>query len=88
MDEDAELCILVPLRLLVFDKRGPIGTVGSIVRLLVGFGQQTVALRVVFVYRLLPLAIDLLGGFDVLRPEGERIRIRRRPPEQGERGRE
>ena len=66
VNEDAELRILVPLRLLVLDERGPVGTIRAVVRLPVGFGEKAIALRVVLADRLLPLVIDLLGGFNVL----------------------
>ncbi len=67
VNEDAELGVLVPLRLLILDQRRPVGAVRSIVRLPVGLGEQAIALRVVLTHGLLPLAINLLGGLDVLR---------------------
>ena len=66
VDEDAEFRVLVPLRLLILDERGPIGTIGTVVRLAVGFGQKAIAFRVVLADRLLPFAVDLLGGLHVL----------------------
>ena len=66
VDEDAELRVFVPLRLLVLDQRGPVRTIGAVVRLAIGFREKAIALRIVLAYRLLPLVIDLLGGFHVL----------------------
>ena len=77
VDEDAELRVLVPLRLLVLDERGPVGTIGAVVRLPVGFGERRLRSASYLLDRLLPFAIDLLGGLDVLGGR-ERIGILRR----------
>ena len=65
VDEDAEFCVLVPLRLLVLDERGPVGAKGAVVSLALGLGKEAVALRVVLAHRLLPFFVDLGRGFDV-----------------------
>ena len=67
VDEDAELRVFVPLRLLVFDQRGPVGTEGPSLAWRVCFGEKAIALRVIFAYRLLPLMIDLGSGLDAKR---------------------
>src|ERR1700739_3280617 len=67
VNEDAELRVLVPLRLLVLDERGPVGAVGTVIRLFVGLVEKAITVSGIFADRLLPLAIDLFGGLHVLR---------------------
>src|ERR1035438_6318494 len=85
MNEDAELRILVPLRLLVFDEGCPVGAIGALVPLAFRFGQKAIALDVIFADRLLPFAIDLRGGFHTER-WCKRIGRRRRLREERRRG--
>src|ERR1700756_2669393 len=67
VNEDAELRVFVPLRLLVLDERGPVGSEGSIVCLVLCFRDEAVALDIVLAHRLLPLMVDLGCGFDAER---------------------
>ncbi len=74
VDEDAELGVLVPLRLLVFGQGGPVGAVGAVADLALGLGQQAIALPVVLRNGLLPLAVDVGSGFNPL-GGSQRVRL-------------
>src|SRR3569833_3135047 len=51
-DEDAELGVFVPLRLLIFDEGRPIRLVGAVLGAAIGLREQTVAFGVIFAERL------------------------------------